>query len=108
MFFVIGIALLVGGYFWYRQNQRWKETAQRASGRVLNLQQEQEQEQDGRAQTFWFATVGFKVAGQSYQFRDPMSVNPNLYAVGTEHPVLYNPQKPADARLARDMVRADQ
>jgi hypothetical protein len=35
------------------------------------------------------------------RFRDAALVNPKIYAVGTEHPVLYNPQNPADARLVR-------
>ncbi len=98
MFILIGIALVAGGYIWYQQNQRWKKAAQRATGQVLSLQEDR----DTDGQTFWFATIGFTAGGQLYQFRDAASVNPKIYAVGTMHPVLYNPLKPVDARLARD------
>ena len=98
MFILIGIAFVAGGYIWYQQNQRWKKAALRVMGQVLSLQQDR----DSDGQTFWFATIGFTAGGQSHQFRDAASVNPKIYAVGSTHPVLYSPQKPADARLARD------
>ena len=101
LFVFIGFLLLTGGYFFYRKNQRWVRAAQRTSGQVLHLAKKTDKDQDGRPTWFWFATIGFSLGGQSYQFRDAGSVNPKIYAVGTTHPVLYNPQNPADARLVR-------
>ncbi len=101
LFVFMGILLLVGGYFFYQKNQQWVRVAQRTSGQVLRLEQDHDKDENGAPQIFWFATVGFSAGGQSYEFRDSRTVNPKIYATGTTHPVLYNPQNPADARLVR-------
>lgn len=95
VFFLIGLAMLVGAFFLYQNTNNFLAEAVKAEGVVVELVP---QRSDGSVT--YSAMVHFTdAAGKEIEFVTSHSSNPPSYSVGEKVEVLYRPDQPHKARI---------
>jgi len=87
LFLLIGLGLLAGAYFVYRNTSEFVDTARRAQGTVVALR--------GGAPEVQFRTE----QGREVQFTSSVSSKPPSYRVGETVEVLYHKDQPENAEI---------
>ena len=91
-----GGGLLVLGIHLHQQTGRFLERAVRGRGVVVDLVAS-----DSTDSVTWAPAVEFEHQGLRTRFKDSIGSNPPSYRRGDEVDVLYDPSRPADARIDR-------
>jgi hypothetical protein len=89
-----GVGLVFLGAHLHRKTGLFLERAVGGSGVVVHLAAN-----DSSDGVTWAPVVEFEHEGQRYRFKDSISSNPPSYRSGETVRVLYDPSKPADARI---------
>lgn len=98
-FFAVGLATQAGALMLARRSWRRLRRGGRTSGRVVASEAEWISSANGPGREFHFPVVTFKtVMGQEITFRSDTGEG-RAKPVGTEVPVLYDPDNPSDATL---------
>ncbi|MGI9334629.1 MAG: DUF3592 domain-containing protein [Gammaproteobacteria bacterium] len=97
LFSAIGLALLVGAFYWYKSTQDFLANAIVAEGTVLELIRSRSS--DSSSYTY-APVVQFRTeSGSLHEFTSSTSSNPPSYAVGESVGVLYEASAPESARI---------
>jgi len=91
-----GIGLLALGIHLYQNATLFLATAQSARGVVVDLEPSRTSDDDT-----WVPIVEFEHEGRTYRFTDSVGSNPSSYRRGDRTRVLYDPSRPANARIDR-------
>ena len=95
IFFLVGIALLIGGFFVYRSNQQFLQSSLKSTGTVTRLDLKQSSDSSSYYPVVQFRTL----ENQVINFTSSAGSNPASYQVGETVEVNYNPTDPTSAKI---------
>jgi Protein of unknown function (DUF3592) len=96
VFLAVGLALLVGGGYSFVHTQTAIATAASADGAVIELIDSRDSDGD----TVYYPRVRFRTrAGNVVEFTGSVGSKPAAFGVGEAVKVLYDPERPGDARI---------
>ena len=99
IFTIIGLGMLVGTFFIYKNTASFLETAVTAEGTVVDLR-ESSSSNSSSSSIMYAPVVSFKDdQGKTIEFTSSTSSNPPSYSTGEIVEVLYAPKTPQDAKI---------
>lgn len=95
VFSIVGVGMLIAATLMATHTRGFAEGAERAEGEVIQLVRQRSSD------SVTYAPVISFIAGNGlvYEFKSSLSSNPPAYEPGDRVAVLYNPERPLDARL---------
>ena len=100
---MIGLGLLIGGVAVGIGTVQFMISAERVDGKVVDMTARTSSDSSGTrssTSTTWYPTVDFTVDGETHSFQGSVGSNPPAYEIGDPVEVAYDPEDPANARLA--------
>jgi hypothetical protein len=102
-FVIVGVGMLAFVYWLHTQQQAFARIAISTVGTVIEMQERTSKSSSGSRSTSYAPVVQFVTTREDvYTFTSVMSSNPPAYSVRDQVEVLYNPENPSEAVLARD------
>ncbi|QIP17430.1 DUF3592 domain-containing protein [Spirosoma aureum] len=102
-FGLLGIGLLTGAFFSYRNIRQWLSDTDKATGRVIGLDKRQSVDRFNDRDSYstaYYPVVQFSgPSGQSITFRSSVGSSSPDYQIGESVSVLYDRQNPDSARV---------
>jgi hypothetical protein len=99
----LGVCILTFIYWMHTQQEAFARIATSTMGTVIEMQERSSKSSSGTRSTSYAPVVQFVTKREDvYTFTSAMSSNPPAYSVGDQVEVLYNPENPPEAVLARD------
>lgn len=95
IFFLVGIAMIIGGIFMYRSNQQFLQSSLKSTGTVTRLDLKQSSDSSSYYPVVQFRTL----ENQVINFTSSAGSNPAPYQVGETVEVNYNPTNPNSAKI---------
>ena len=95
IFFLVGIAMLIGGIFVYRSNQQFLQSSLKSTGTITGLDLKQSSDSSSYYPVVQFRTL----ENQVINFTSSVGSNPASYQVGETVEVNYNPTNPTSAKI---------
>ena len=103
VFSLVGLGLLIGGYFLSQNTRQFLAVSKHARGEVIDMVREESTHGTGskrRTSSTYFPEIRFTSEdGVTVEFRGSSGSNPPSYHRGQSIDVLYNPSSPNDARI---------
>src|SRR5262245_12737648 len=98
IFLVIGLALAVGGIYWFTRTRDFVARATRTAGRITAVE-ERTSSSDSNVRT-WAPVIRFKdLVGREVTFTSSFASTGMQRRVGESVPVLYDPADPSGAQM---------
>lgn len=102
-FVVVGLGMLGLVYWIHTQQQAFARIAISTMGTVIEMQERSSRSSSGSRSTSYAPVIQFVTTREDvYTFTSAMSSNPPAYSVRDQVEVLYNPENPVEAVIARD------
>jgi Protein of unknown function (DUF3592) len=99
-FLVLGGLFSVLGIGWFVATKSFLRRAARTEGTVVGHEQRASRDSDGTTSTLFHSIVEFAdTAGNTQRVTMAAGSNPIDYAAGSVVPILFDPEKPTDARI---------
>ena len=95
IFFLVGIAMLIGGIFVYRSNQQFLQSSLKSTGTITGLDLKHSSDSSSYYPVVQFRTL----ENQIINFTSSVGSNPASYQVGETVEVNYNPTNPTSAKI---------
>lgn len=96
VFLLIGTGLMIGSFFWYKNQKEFLATASFGDGTVI----EQRYISDSDGSGTYAPVVSFRTQrGETYKFTSSTSSNPPSFGVGEKVEVAYQDDNPLDAQI---------
>lgn len=97
---VVGLGLLVGGYFKYSSTGEFLDKAVAASGTVVNIERRETRDDDGDLEYLYYPTIEYETkAGDAFQFTGSGNQDAPAYSKGAIVDILYSKAKPGIAKV---------
>lgn len=100
VFLLVGIVLLTKAVRHAQRTRAFLTSARESTGEVIALEETPPQQPGADQDETYRPVVVFTAEnGQRVRFESMASSNPPRYSVGDQVPVLYDPERPSDARI---------
>ena len=100
IFGLIGVGMLIGGYYTWSSTNAFLQTATKAQGEVVNVVRERSSDSDGRTSYSYYPEIKFRTStNEEVIFKSSSGSNPPSYRTGESVEVLYDPQNPPNASI---------
>lgn len=97
---LVGAGMLAGSAALALRTRAFLARAEGAAGTVTRLERSESTDSDNRRSVYYYPYVRFELpSGEVHEFRGGTGSNPPAWAIGERVDVLYDPARPAEARI---------
>ncbi len=99
LFFVLGVAMLIGTYFLFKSTNEFLAKAISTEGKVIELVRKKSGNSSNNSISYHPLVSFVDQEGYNSEFLSSSGSNPPAYKVGEKVEILYNPESPLDAKI---------